>query len=198
MRLTIKFPNRLRDRLSAVACAEHRAPKQQIEYWIAQRLELTDGELPAPSNDGAEAGGRKGNPGGLPADSGGRLGRAKGEAVRKAVGRDTVDKRVCLGQDGRLASVQTSAHMLSIGDGHLGGLPPFAQGRPWLRRGSKTRQIGHRVWYDPTTDYEYEPDPNPMRRSWHEIDWHRDQYRDVDPESGKPVTGSEGKWRPLL
>ncbi len=77
-------------------------------------------------------------------------------------------------------------------------LPPFARGRPWrLRMSHAGRAIRHRVWYDPTTDREYERDPNPQRGTWHEIDWRRGRYRDLDPLTGQPIAGSEGRWRPL-
>jgi len=79
----------------------------------------------------------------------------------------------------------------------MGGLPPFASGHHWYKRASGTSRIGHRVFYDPGTGFEYEPDPNPSKDTWHEIDWRRGNYRDIDPETGKPVSGSEGRWRPL-
>lgn len=75
--------------------------------------------------------------------------------------------------------------------------PPFAAGRRWERRLSKRREIGRRVWYDPETDYEYESDPRPLRRTWHQVDPRSGRYRDIDPETGEPVAGSEGQWRPL-
>ena len=74
--------------------------------------------------------------------------------------------------------------------------PKFAN-PGWLRRASGSRYINRRVWYDPTTEHEYAPDPNPMRGTWHEIDWRRDFYRDVDPITGQPVAGREGQWRHL-
>jgi hypothetical protein len=75
--------------------------------------------------------------------------------------------------------------------------PPFAVGRRWIVRGS--RAVGRRVWYDQDTRFEYEPDPEfPLRNSWHEIDPRHGLYRDVDPQTGMPVAGSEGRWRRLL
>src|SRR5579859_2719343 len=73
----------------------------------------------------------------------------------------------------------------------------FAAGRRWIWRSSKTRDIDRRVWYDTDVDREYERDPSPEKRTWHEIDWQRRQYREVDPDTGQPVTGSEGQWRQL-
>src|SRR5688572_8191510 len=79
--------------------------------------------------------------------------------------------------------------------------PPFAQGRRWRWRMSKRREVNHRVWYDPDTGYEYEPDPRSSHRgrprTWHEIDPRTGEYRDLDPQSGEPVAGSEGRWRHL-
>lgn len=60
-----------------------------------------------------------------------------------------------------------------------------------------TGMAGERVWYDPQTDREYDPDPRSAVASWHEIDYRRNRYRDLDPETGLPVAGSEGLWRPL-
>lgn len=78
------------------------------------------------------------------------------------------------------------------------GLPPFAQGHGWRLRASKAYPaVDRRVWYDPGDGYEYERDPNPAKRTWHQIDWRRGVYRELDPESGEPVSGREGEWRPL-
>lgn len=79
----------------------------------------------------------------------------------------------------------------------MGGLPPFALGHDWNKRASRANPINRRVFYDPSTDREYEPDPNPSKGTWHEIDWRRGWYRDIDPETGERVRGSEGEWRPL-
>jgi hypothetical protein len=76
--------------------------------------------------------------------------------------------------------------------------PPFAKGRNWRKRASKaTPRINRRVWYDRGTDYEYEQDPSSLRGTWHEIDWRRRYYRDIDSVTGQPVKGSEGQWRTL-
>jgi hypothetical protein len=76
--------------------------------------------------------------------------------------------------------------------------PPFAQGRRWHRRASKTYPtIDRRVWHDPGDDYEYEPDPNPLKGTWHRIDWGRRCYQEIDATTGQPVGGGEGNWRPL-
>ncbi len=75
--------------------------------------------------------------------------------------------------------------------------PPFAEGRDWRRRASARGEVNGRVWYDPDTRFEYEPDPRPRRDTWHEINPRTGEYRDVDPETGEPVAGSEGEWRPL-
>jgi hypothetical protein len=53
------------------------------------------------------------------------------------------------------------------------------------------------VWFDPHSGFEYERDPRPSAGTWHEIDPLHDRYRDVDPDSGMPIAGSEGDWRPL-
>ncbi|HET9014946.1 MAG TPA: hypothetical protein VFN57_05080 [Thermomicrobiaceae bacterium] len=79
----------------------------------------------------------------------------------------------------------------------VGGLPPFAEGRDWIRRASQSRRIDRRVWYDRDDGYEYMRDPNPPRNTWHQIDVRAEQYRDLDPETGEPVAGSEGEWRSL-
>ena len=57
---------------------------------------------------------------------------------------------------------------------------------------------GTRIYYDPDDGYEYWADPRPLSTNWHQIDWRHNRYRDIDPESGNPVAGSEGEWRPLL
>lgn len=79
----------------------------------------------------------------------------------------------------------------------MAGRPPFAEGRDWIRRASQSRHIDRRVWYDRGDGYEYEPELNPLRQTWHQIDWRHGRYRDLDPETGQPVAGSEGQWRPL-
>ncbi len=77
-------------------------------------------------------------------------------------------------------------------------IPPFAQGRGWHRRASKAYPaIAHRVYHDPTDDYEYEADPNPAKGTWHRIDWRRRLYQEIDAETGEPVLGGEGRWRHL-
>ena len=76
--------------------------------------------------------------------------------------------------------------------------PAFAVGRDWRKRSSKSYPtISRRVWYDPSTGYEYEPELNPLKRTWHEIDPMRRMYRDIDPVTGNPVSGGEGQWRSL-
>ena len=77
------------------------------------------------------------------------------------------------------------------------GKPTFAAGRRWIWRASKARDIDRRVWYDLDTDWEYERDPSPEKGTWHEIDWQQRRYREVDPDTGRPVAGSEGQWRQL-
>lgn len=79
-------------------------------------------------------------------------------------------------------------------------MPAFARGRRWWKRASKAEpQIKRRVWFDPSTGFEYEADPNPARLTWHEIDWRGRRYREIDPDSGQPVQGGkgEGEWRVL-
>jgi len=46
-------------------------------------------------------------------------------------------------------------------------------------------------------DFEYERDPDPRKGTWHEIDWRQRLYREINPDSGLPVKGGEGQWRPL-
>jgi hypothetical protein len=76
--------------------------------------------------------------------------------------------------------------------------PPFAQGRRWHVRASKaSKHIDHRVWHDQDNDFEYEPDPTPAKGTWHEIDWRRKMYREIDRETGRRVAGGEGEWRRL-
>jgi hypothetical protein len=79
--------------------------------------------------------------------------------------------------------------------------PPFARGRRWIWRMSQRREVGRRVWYDPDTRLEYAPDPRSTHRAgprtWHEINPRSGEYRDLDPETGRPVAGYEGQWRHL-
>jgi hypothetical protein len=74
--------------------------------------------------------------------------------------------------------------------------PPFARGRQWRWRASQIKKLGKRVWYDPQTRHEYDVDPR-KNGVWHEIDPRSGEYRDVDPLTGQPVAGAEGRWRPL-
>jgi hypothetical protein len=77
-------------------------------------------------------------------------------------------------------------------------LPPFARGRRWRKRASQARRyVNRRVWYDPDTGYEYEKDPTPQKGTYHEIDPRQGRYREIDRETGEPVAGGEGEWRPL-
>jgi hypothetical protein len=39
------------------------------------------------------------------------------------------------------------------------------------------------------TDFEYEADPDPHKGTWHEIDWRRRWYREIDPNTGSPRRG---------
>lgn len=72
------------------------------------------------------------------------------------------------------------------------------RGRKWSKRVSRSGRIDFGVWYDPINDrYEYVPDPRGGRATWHEVDWRQRLYRDIDPETGQPVSGSEGLWRSL-
>ncbi len=75
--------------------------------------------------------------------------------------------------------------------------PAFAEGRDWTWGASRSKNIKHRVYHDHGNGYEYERDPRSARRLWHEINPRDDTYRDVDPETGTPVAGSEGEWRKL-
>jgi hypothetical protein len=79
----------------------------------------------------------------------------------------------------------------------VGQLPPFAEGRRWVKRASHARQLNQRVFFDPDDGYEYWPDPRPLSTNWHQIDWRRGRYRDLDADTGLPVSGHEGQWRPL-
>jgi hypothetical protein len=79
----------------------------------------------------------------------------------------------------------------------VGGRPPFAEGRDWIRRASQSCHIDRRVWYDRGDGFEYMRDPSRLRDAWHQIDARAERYRDLDPETGEPVAGSEGQWRPL-
>src|SRR5262249_40814263 len=74
--------------------------------------------------------------------------------------------------------------------------PPLAANRRWLARASPNKELDHRVWCDPGAGHEYDPDPR-RNGNWHEIDPPAGLYRDVDPTTGEPVSGSEGRWRPL-
>jgi hypothetical protein len=77
------------------------------------------------------------------------------------------------------------------------GKPPFAEGRDWIWRTSNARSLNQRVWYDRDDGYEYFPDPRRAHGTWHQIDPRNNLYRDIDPTTGNPVSGSEGRWRPL-
>ena len=71
-------------------------------------------------------------------------------------------------------------------------------GRQFQKRYSRSNRVNRRVWFAMDDDtYEYEKDPRPDRGTWHEINWRQNEYRDIDPATGTPVGGSEGKWRPL-
>lgn len=58
-------------------------------------------------------------------------------------------------------------------------------------------QIDRHLFYDVDDGFEYEADPRRSRLTWHQIDWRHSLYRDLDPETGEPVSGSEGQWRLL-
>ena len=76
--------------------------------------------------------------------------------------------------------------------------PPFAAGRRWHQRASKARHnVDRRVWHDQDDDYEYERDPTPEKGTWHRIDWRSRSYQEIDRDTGEPVAGGEGRWRPL-
>ena len=75
--------------------------------------------------------------------------------------------------------------------------PPFAVGRNWRAGVSDNKRHGGRVWKDRDNGFEYEPDPRRARGTWHEMNPRTGEYRDVDPDTGKPVAGREGQWRPL-
>ena len=75
--------------------------------------------------------------------------------------------------------------------------PPFARSRRWRWRASHIKRLNRRVWYDPDTGYEYLPDPTALRGTWHEMNPRTGEYRDLDPFTGRPVAGHEGRWRPL-
>jgi hypothetical protein len=76
--------------------------------------------------------------------------------------------------------------------------PPFAEGRDWDRGMSRApKYVNRRVWHDRKTKHEYEPDPNPRKSTWHEIDPQTSRYREIDPVTGEPVSGREGEWRAL-
>lgn len=76
--------------------------------------------------------------------------------------------------------------------------PLFALDRRWQKRSSKAREKhGDRVYYDPDDDFEYEADPNAAKLTWHRIRYRTNEYQEIDSETGKPVAGSEGQWRPL-
>jgi hypothetical protein len=75
--------------------------------------------------------------------------------------------------------------------------PPFARGRNWVLGASASKRVTGRVWRDRNTGFAYQRDPNPLRGTRHEIDARRNLYRDLDPQTGAPVNGSEVRWRPL-
>ena len=75
--------------------------------------------------------------------------------------------------------------------------PLFAHGRAWYKRASGCKRLDRRVNYDPDDGYEYEPDPNPHKRTWHQINPRTCEYREIDPDPGQPVAGSEDAWRRL-
>lgn len=77
-------------------------------------------------------------------------------------------------------------------------LPPFARSRRWHKRSSHARALGgQHVYFDRDDGYEYWVDPRPISSNWHQIDWRHNRYRDIDPETGEPVSGHEGDWRTL-
>jgi hypothetical protein len=77
--------------------------------------------------------------------------------------------------------------------------PPFSTDR-WYKRASRARSKrndDHRVWYNPDDDFEYEKDPNPAKGTWHRIRYRRDEYQEIDHETGMPVAGGEGEFHRL-
>jgi len=78
-------------------------------------------------------------------------------------------------------------------------LPPFAgNGRKWHWGMSRAKRwIKNRIWHNAEDRYEYEPHPNADTDTWHRINPRTGEYQDIDPETGEPVSGSEGQWRHL-
>ncbi len=82
--------------------------------------------------------------------------------------------------------------------------PPPNSGHPSLRAGpalawprEQIAKINRQVYHNRDDDYEYERDARGERVTWHQICWRHHLYRDLDPETGEPVAGSEGEWRLL-
>ena len=63
-------------------------------------------------------------------------------------------------------------------------------------RSSACKQFDERVFADAKAGREYWYCRS--RGTWHEIKPQERRFRDVDPTTGQPVMGREGKWRPLL
>lgn len=45
------------------------------------------------------------------------------------------------------------------------------------------------MFYDPNDDFEYEKDPNPAKRTWHQIRYRTNEYQEIDRETGLRVAG---------
>jgi len=67
-----------------------------------------------------------------------------------------------------------------------------AHGEYGMSRAGITRRV-----YHGDDGYEYEPCPMNGKYTWHQIAVRDRAYRDIDPDTGEPIAGSEGNWRPL-
>ncbi len=62
--------------------------------------------------------------------------------------------------------------------------------------GHEQSGLGRRVYHS-DDGYDYEPCPKFAKGTWDQIAVRQRLYRDIDPETGNPVAGSEGEWWPL-
>lgn len=80
----------------------------------------------------------------------------------------------------------------------MGVRPPFLGPRAYKRRSRAASMDDKPVWYDPDDRHEYDKCPKRgPNQTYHRIDWRGDHYQDIDRETGQPVAGRRGEWRPL-
>lgn len=78
------------------------------------------------------------------------------------------------------------------------GTAPWDTNRPWTDRRSLAPSLGRRwVKYDVTNQHEYDPHPDVRRFDFYEIRCTPDTWREVDGNTGNPLSGAAGRFRPI-